>query len=206
MTLLAAIILILIAIPILYYVWMHTARIKSGDADAIVVLGYRCEDDLIDPLLVERLDLVIQLLRKYKFQAVILSGGAVGAKRSEAEIMHHYMIRQGVDPQLLVLERWSRNTVHNLVNSELIMRERGLRSCLIVSNSFHIRRMKYIANFLGMHASFYADRSLHTLARQVKLTWQELRAFRLTLPWLEKVSAMEHRQLMGNLDTLKENK
>jgi uncharacterized SAM-binding protein YcdF (DUF218 family) len=113
--------------------------------------------------------------------------------------MREYLIHRGVKPELLVIETWSCNTVQNMVNCELLMKERGLETCLVVSNSFHIRRMKYIVKSLGMEVLFYASRKPANLAGQIKLTWQEIRAFRLTLPWLDKVAGMRERKLMGKI-------
>jgi uncharacterized SAM-binding protein YcdF (DUF218 family) len=186
-----------IVATLVFVIWMHTARLEPGSADALIVLGYRCENDEIHPILKDRLETARRLMSKYTYSGVILSGGSVASKRSEAQIMKDYMVSCGVNPQLLVMETWSRNTVHNMVNCGLLMKERGFERCLIVSNSFHIRRMNYIVNSLGMDAAFYANRSLSALAKQMKLTWQEIHAFKLTLPWLDKVSRMKHRQMMG---------
>jgi uncharacterized SAM-binding protein YcdF (DUF218 family) len=197
MTILLSLMGVIIAIPTAYFIWMHTARLTPGSADALIVLGYRCDNDQIDPLLKERLDTAVRLMSRYAYRYVILSGGSVASKRSEAQIMNDYLVGCGVNPQLLVMETLSRNTVQNMVNCELLMNERELRSCIVVSNSFHIRRMKYIVKSLGMEARFYAYRRPAAIIKQWKLTWQEIRAFKLTLPWLDKVSQMEQKQMMG---------
>ncbi|WNQ09459.1 YdcF family protein [Paenibacillus aurantius] len=197
MIILLTVIVAVAAVPLLYFVWMHSSRLSGRPADALIVLGYRCENDALHPLLKERLDTAIGLMNRHSYRCVIVSGGSVASKRSEAEIMKQYLLSQGIPPRLIVEESWSRNTVQNMVNCGLLMEERGLRTCLVVSNSFHIRRMKYIVKALGMKAMFYADRSPRAVFRQGKLTVQEIRAFRLTLPWLEKVSGMPRRELMG---------
>lgn len=197
MTILLILLGIVIAVPVIYVLWMHGSRLRQADADALIVLGYRCDNDEIHPFLKERLDTALRLMAGHSYSCVILSGGSVASSRSEAQIMYDYLTGCGVDPQLLVMEAWSRNTVQNMVNCELLMKERGLSTCLVVSNSFHIRRMNYIVKSLGIKALFYADRRPSTLLKQLKLTWQEIRAFRLTLPWLDKVAQMDQKHMMG---------
>ena len=202
MELLWTVLLLLLAaaacLPLAYFVWMHTARLQRRDADALIVLGYRCDDDQIHPILKERLDAALLLFRERRFRYVILSGGAVRSKFTEAEIMRDYMVAQGMPEDRIIMETRSRNTVHNVVNCKLLMEQFGLATCLLVSNSFHIRRMHYIMKRLGIPASFYAARHLRSIVGlQRKLTFQEIKAYRLTLPWIEKALNMSSRQMMG---------
>ncbi|CAG7635394.1 YdcF family protein [Paenibacillus allorhizosphaerae] len=197
-TVLIILVLAAAAVPLTYFVWMHTARLQRRDADALIVLGYRCDNDQVHPILKERLDAALQLFRERRYRYVILSGGAVRSKFTEAEIMRDYMIAQGMPPERIIMETRSRNTVHNVVNCKLLMEEFGLSSCLLVSNSFHIRRMHYIMKRLDIPASFYAARTLSSIVGlQRKLTFQEIKAYRLTLPWIEKALNMPSRQMMG---------
>ncbi|WP_213586084.1 YdcF family protein [Paenibacillus sp. J2TS4] len=173
-------------------------RGKPRDADALVVLGYRCEGGRMDPLLAERLDTALALWKRYRYRYMILSGGAVVSDLTEAGIMRDYLVSQGVDARRILLEEYSRNTVHNIVNCAILMKQHRLQSCLFVSNSFHLRRMRYISKRLHIPASFYASRSISAIGRQWKLTFLEIKAFRLTLPWLEKASNWEQKGWMGN--------
>jgi uncharacterized SAM-binding protein YcdF (DUF218 family) len=178
---------------------MHTCRLRRADADALIVLGYRCDNDEMHPLLKERLDTAIQLFRQYRYRFIILSGGAVKSKLTEAEIMRDYLVAHGVPVNRLLLESRSRNTVHNIVNCKLLLEQHGMQTCLLVSNSFHIRRMGYIMKAFRIPAALYATRHWRSIfTMQWKLTFQEIRAFRLTLPWLEQAMNMKTLQIMGS--------
>lgn len=197
-----AIIIILIGttgvLPLLYFIWMHTAVLKKKDADALIVLGYRCDNGVIHPLLKERLDTAVKLFWEHHYTMIFVSGGAVQWKLSEAEIMRRYLLEQGIPEGRVMVEDQSRNTVHNVVNCRVLMQRYGLQTCLLISNSFHIRRMKYIMKQLDMPASFYAGRDLKSVVFwQWKLTFQEVRAFRLTLPWLERARRTPRQEMMG---------
>jgi uncharacterized SAM-binding protein YcdF (DUF218 family) len=188
---------LLLAVPVLFFGWMHASRLQERDADALIILGYRCDNGRIHPLLKDRLDTAIRLLAKHRYRRVILSGGAVVSSRSEAEIMRDYLVSRAIPEERLLLEQKSRNTVHNIVNCKILMNEHGVETCLLVSNSFHIRRMKYIMSDLGISASFYASRDFMQLVRQWRITFQEIRAFRLTLPWLAKAQQLAPGEMMG---------
>ncbi|PAV31230.1 hypothetical protein CIL05_00815 [Virgibacillus profundi] len=177
----------ILVLPAVYFIWMHSFPLKRKDADALIILGYKCNDDLIHPLLKERLDTAIELVEKYHYKAIILSGGAVASSKTEAEIMCSYLLEQGIPEEKILLEAESRNTVFNIQNCKRIFMQYDFKTCLLVSNSFHIRRMKYITHAVELPASFYAKRNFQTVIKQLKPTMDEIRAFRLTLPWLDKL-------------------
>jgi len=189
-------VLILFA-PICFFIWMHAAPLRAAEADALIVLGYRCDNDQIHPLLKDRLDTALELWAKYEYRRIIVSGGAVASKLTEAEIMKRYLVSHGVPEEKIIVEGLSRNTVHNTVNSFLLMQEHGLTSCVLVSNSFHIRRIQFVMKQLHIPASYYANRRLSNIIKQWNMTFQEIKLYKLTLPWIEKVKASDSLQMMG---------
>ena len=67
------------------------------------------------------------------------------------------------------------------------MEQYQLKSFMIITNLFHVRRTKYIMHRLGMNGGFSANRSLRSIVGfQLKLTFLEIRAFRLTLPIIRR--------------------
>jgi uncharacterized SAM-binding protein YcdF (DUF218 family) len=183
--------------PIAYFIWMHTAVLRRKDADVLIVLGYRCDGGRIHPLLQERLDVAYDLFTAKNYRYILLSGGAVASKLTEAEIMREELIRRGIPKDRILLENVSRNTVHNVVNCGILMKDRGLHSCLLVSNSFHIRRMKYILKTLRVPADFYARRSVRIAFNQWGITFREIRNYRKSRSWLAKALAMDSPLMMG---------
>ncbi|RJE90985.1 YdcF family protein [Paenibacillus sp. 1011MAR3C5] len=176
------------AMAVLTYVcWLHAVVLKPGKADALIVLGYVSKDGRIHPLLKERLDEACKLFRQYGHKYIIVSGGAVGSRRSESELMKKYLVENGVPEKRVLEEDKSYNTVQNLMFSKQLMAQYQLESFIIITNLFHIRRTKYIMHRLGMAGGFSANRSLRSIAVfQLKLTFLEIRAFRLTLPIIER--------------------
>ncbi|MEF7441493.1 YdcF family protein [Paenibacillus lautus] len=177
------------AMTVLTYIcWLHAVMLQPGKADALIVLGYVSKDGRIHPLLKERLDEAYKLFRQYGHEYIIVSGGAVGSRRSEAELMEKYLIEKGVPAKRVLKEDKSNNTVQNLIFSKRLMEQYQLKSFVIITNLFHVRRTKYIMHRLGIKGGFCANRSLRSiLGFQLKLTLLEIRAFRLTLPIIKRV-------------------
>lgn len=172
---------------LIYICWLHAVMLKPGKADALIVLGYVSKDGQIHPLLKERLDEAYKLFRQYGHRYIIVSGGAVGSRRSEAELMKKYLVEKGIPAKKVLKEDKSSNTVQNLMFSKQLMEQYRLETFVIITNLFHIRRTKYIMHRLGMEGGFSANRSFRSIASfQLKLTFLEIRAFRLTLPIINK--------------------
>lgn len=198
--------LVLVGTPLLFFCWMHASLMRVTDADALIVLGYRCDGDRIHPLLQERLDTVLNLWRKHHYQYIIVSGGAVTSTRTEADIMKEYLVQHRVKERCILVENQSQNTVDNLIYCKRIMDGYGLQTCSIISNSFHIRRMRYIAKQLNIPAYFYARRSIRVIVKQWKPSWLEIRAFRITRTWVaEARSRIRGANEMNSVDRSETN-
>jgi uncharacterized SAM-binding protein YcdF (DUF218 family) len=162
---------------LLFSIWIHTFPIKEEKADVLIILGYKCDHNKIHPFLEERLLAGLSLLQRYPFKKVIVTGGKVSSTVSEAEIMKAYLAKNQVDEDTILLENEAANTIENLLNCKTIMKAHNLKTCIILSNSFHLRRIRYIANSLGFTCDFYCDRSSKAIVRQGFRTINELRIF-----------------------------
>ncbi|EHB66050.1 MULTISPECIES: YdcF family protein [Paenibacillus] len=177
------------AMTVLAYIcWLHAVILQPGKADALIVLGYVTKDGRIHPLLKERLDEAYERFQQFGHKYIIVSGGAVGSRQSEAELMKEYLVDKGVPAKRILKEDKSHNTVQNLIFSKQLMEQYQLKSFMIITNLFHVRRTKYIMHRLGMKGGFSANRSLRSVVGfQLKLTLLEIRAFRLTLPIIKRI-------------------
>jgi uncharacterized SAM-binding protein YcdF (DUF218 family) len=161
--------------------------LNKNEADCLIILGYRCEHDQIHPFLKERLDHAISLVSTYSFKKIIVSGGSVASKIPEAVLMRDYLIENGVTPRQILIEIESKDTIENLVNCMEIMRAEDLQSSVIISNLFHIQRMKYIARKLGMETTFSAKRDIQVIVKQFTRTMNELKAFMITYRFFNRI-------------------
>jgi uncharacterized SAM-binding protein YcdF (DUF218 family) len=161
----------------LFCIWIHIAPLKKGEADVLVILGYKCNSNRIHPFLEERLLAAIDLLQSFHFEKVIVTGGKVSSTISEAEIMKAYLVKKQVDENRILLEKEAANTVENLKNCKKIMDSNHLKTCIIVSNSFHLRRVQFIARSIRFPSNYYCYRNPKTILKQGIRTINELRVF-----------------------------
>lgn len=178
--------LLFILLLILFFTWIHTFPVKQEGADVLVILGYKCVDNQIHPFLEERLLAAVDLLKAFPFKKVIVTGGKVGSTISEAEIMKEYLVKNGVDEEKIILENEATDTIENLVNCRKIMKADDLKTCLVISNSFHLRRIQYIARSIGFTCHFYCHRDRKTIFSQRIRTMNEFSLFFKTFRLLIK--------------------
>lgn len=178
----------LIVLLLLFFVWIHTAPIQKKGTDAMIILGFQCDGDQIHPLLLDRLTTALELLKTADYQKIILTGGPVTSAQSEAEIMKEYLISRAVDKERIILEQAAMDTIENIRNCQAIMEQLNLTTCTVISNSFHIRRIQYIADYLGFSFYYYANRSFRELIGQGYRTLHELKAFTTTYKILMRMS------------------
>jgi uncharacterized SAM-binding protein YcdF (DUF218 family) len=123
------------------------------NTDAVVVLGAA----VVAPgtpgeALRRRLAHGVRVFGNRGIAFLVLSGGHVGAPPSEAELMRVLALEQGVADDRIVVENQSRNTFENALYTGRIMRERGWRRVLVVTDAFHMPRALFIFRRLGLDA------------------------------------------------------
>jgi uncharacterized SAM-binding protein YcdF (DUF218 family) len=127
------------------------ARDRAEPADAIVVLGAAQYAGRPSPVLKARLDHAVDLWRTGKAPWLVLTGGrGPGDTTSEAAVGRRYAVREGVPESAILLEGEGRTTTASLEAAAGILRERGLRRAILVSDPFHMLRLQILARRFGM--------------------------------------------------------
>ncbi|ACZ38868.1 YdcF family protein [Sphaerobacter thermophilus] len=147
----AAIMLGTLAAGLLALAIYHQARQdETAEADAIVVLGTAQFDGRPSPTFQARLDHARALFEAGYAPLIVLTGGAAeGDWTSEAEAGRNYLIEQGVPSGVLLSVPAGRTSSESLREAEPELRERGISRILLVSDPFHMFRVKRIARDLG---------------------------------------------------------
>jgi len=123
-------------------------------ADAIVVLGAALRaPGVAGPALRRRVAHAVRLLADGAAGHMVLSGGVVGPPPAEAVVMRDLAMEMGAPAERLVMEDQARNTFENAVYTGRIMRERGWRRVLVVTDPFHVPRALYVFRRLGLEAA-----------------------------------------------------
>ncbi len=120
-------------------------------ADIIIVLGGGISREGVLPLWVPpRLDKALELYQKGIAPRVLLSGkGRDDFPVAEAVAMRKYLTRRDLDPLHVLEESLSRDTLQNAYFSRVIhLDPLGIKSVMVITNEFHIRRTELIFNFV----------------------------------------------------------
>jgi uncharacterized SAM-binding protein YcdF (DUF218 family) len=148
----------LAVIGILWIAWVQW-KIHAGQSigtkervDAGIVLGAAMWGATPSPGLKERLEHSLQLYREGRFAKFIVTGGLDTDRTpvTEAEGMKRYLLSRGVPQGDILLEPKARSTYQNLVFSQKIMEDNGLRTAVIITHDYHGARAGDIAKFIGM--------------------------------------------------------
>ena len=137
----------------LYQVWSTGRRDEVRSVDAIVVLGAAQYDGRPSPQLAARLDQVIALWPRRLAPIVVVTGGKQPADRfTEAEASARYLVDRGVPEEVLLFENEGGSTYESLEGVADLLRDRGLRTVLLVTDPFHALRSRLTAEELGLEA------------------------------------------------------
>jgi uncharacterized SAM-binding protein YcdF (DUF218 family) len=130
---------------------LYGRRDESRRADAIVVLGAAQYDGRPSPVLKARLDHAIDLYRRGLARTIIMTGGVgAGDTVSEAVVSKRYAVKAGIPADAILVERTGLTTLESLRGVERLMEKDGLESAVLVSDPFHMLRLKLLARRVGI--------------------------------------------------------
>lgn len=158
---LALIIVALAAILVLEGIVIAGSRSElKGDPDVVLILGCKIWGEEPSPALQRRLDTALDYLKELEERDVIplivVSGGKGDDEPiSEAQSMADYLADHGVVRDRILLEDQSTNTATNLKNTMALLEREGLENphVTIVSNGFHLTRVRMLAERYGIDCS-----------------------------------------------------
>jgi uncharacterized SAM-binding protein YcdF (DUF218 family) len=149
-----ALILALLAFVASFVVVLLTAqRDERRTADAIVILGAAQYNGRPSPVLQSRLDHGLKLYRQKLAPVMVLTGGiGEGDRESEATVGKRYLTARGVPAKRIVLRPRGRSTHESMDDVAEWAREEKLDTLLLVSDPFHLARLKVEAWRIGIAA------------------------------------------------------
>lgn len=127
---------------------------EARPSDAIVVLGAAQWNGKPSPVLQARLDHAFDLYAAGFAPKVIVTGGVgTGDSYSEGEVARQYLLRKGVPAGAVLTENRGRTSYESMEGATLLMQRNGWHSALLVSDPFHMYRLKRMATDLGIRAA-----------------------------------------------------
>jgi uncharacterized SAM-binding protein YcdF (DUF218 family) len=127
------------------------AEAPAKKADVIVVFGAAEYAGRPSPVYRARLDHGYELFQKGMAPVVITTGGsAQDPDFSEGGVGRDYLLRRGIPEQALIAETQGSDTAQSAARVANIMRTNGMRSCIAVSDAYHVFRIRALLEKEGV--------------------------------------------------------
>jgi len=149
---------LLVAVLALYIGSFIAVVVVSRDdqrqpVDAIVVLGAAQYNGKPSPVLRARLDHAVDLYREGLAETVVVTGGiGEGDRVSEATVGRRYLVSRGLPEAAVVVRPEGRSTQVSIRSVAQWAGEHGVRRVLLVSDPFHMLRLRLEAGRTSLQA------------------------------------------------------
>ena len=149
-------------------------RDEVGRADVGLVLGNTVHPDgTPSRRLAARLERTLELYREGYFPLIIVSGGLGQEGHDEALVMRDYLVQRGVPTEIILVDSEGLNTFASARKTQELMRERGLKGVLVITQYFHVPRSRLALQKFGIpavysaHARYFEGRDLYSIPREI---------------------------------------
>ncbi len=145
----ACIALVWVAIEISH----QSTRDEARPSDVIVVLGAAEYMGRPSPVLKARLDHALDLYNQGIAPLVLVTGGFGEKSRfTEAEAARDYLVQNKVPSEDILMELEGTSTFQSIAAATEIFERMNLKSCVVVSDGYHIYRAKKMLERRGIRA------------------------------------------------------
>jgi uncharacterized SAM-binding protein YcdF (DUF218 family) len=184
---------VLVAAAILYTVSLLAVLVVSQQdqrrpVDAIVVLGAAQYNGRPSPVLRARLDHALGLYREGLAPLIVVTGGVGrGDTTSEAIVGRRYLMAHGVPAQAVVAQPEGRTTMASMTAVAAWLRSRGHQRVLLVSDPFHMFRLRLEARRTRLEAyTSPTDSSPISDNPVLELRYLFREGFKVPVAWLRR--------------------
>ena len=147
------------------YAFSHDAKLPLTSSPTVVVLGNRAKIKGVPNIcMTGRVDKAMELLSQYGGTTLLVSGGADPVEEIfESQVMANYAMSKGFSGNL-IQDKESTTTHENLKFSNLLLRNAGAKTVVIVSEPHHLWRASLLARGQGFQQQF----DLHFVAAKTE--------------------------------------
>lgn len=161
--------MIIILIYSLFFIISREEKVKlqpldSKTAYTVVVLGAAVwSDNKPSPILAARVDKAIELLKNHNIKKLFLTGSNAPGELSEAEVALNYLKSKNVSFEDIATESNTTSTTEQIQFLKSRLSEREQQNLIVVSDAFHLVRIKEISKFHKL--------KIKTIASELKLSF-----------------------------------
>lgn len=146
---------------------------NESKADIAVILGNKInEDGSISERLKSRLDCGINLYKTNRINKILVSGGLGKEGYYEGNKMREYLINKNIPDSIIIVDNYGDNTIATVKNSLKLKDSLKFESILVVSQYFHITRLKMLykkhgfSNIQGASPRYFELHDLYSIFRE----------------------------------------
>ncbi|MFZ5624958.1 MAG: YdcF family protein [Gemmatimonadota bacterium] len=141
-------------------VYVVSRQDDRSPADAIVVLGAAQYNGRPSPVLRARLDHAATLYLDGRAPLIVVTGGVGrGDRQSEATVGHRYLRALRIPDSVVIVQPAGRSTEESMRAVSEWMDDRDLHSAILVSDPFHMLRLRFEARRFDIEAHTSPTRS-----------------------------------------------
>jgi vancomycin permeability regulator SanA len=152
-----------------------SSEIKNPDNSNIgVVLGAAVWSNKPSPTLSSRADKAAELLMKGKINSIQLTGSNAPGELSEAEMAYNYLSSKEVNMNNVYMESQTTSTNEQIrfIKANLYNKP-GIDEIIIISDSYHLPRIKEICRFHQIRTKVVASDLVHSLKDKIYYNLRE---------------------------------
>lgn len=161
---------------------LQATRDEARPANAIVVFGAAEYNGIPSPVFEGRLDHAFDLEERRLAPLLITTGGHGGDRQfTEAGVGRDYLVQKGAPADKILTDPRSETTLESVEAVTRLLRARGAKSCIAVSDGFHLYRIKMMFHAEGITAyaspvpnssieSDPVERTLYSLREMIAVT------------------------------------
>lgn len=124
---------------------------EARPAEVILVLGAAEYRGRPSPVLEARLNHALWLYHQGLAPRILTTGGKGGDPTfTEGEVARAYLSKHNVPSEAILVESEGESTVYSTAAAAEIMRRMSMKSCIVVSDGYHIYRVKKMLESRGM--------------------------------------------------------
>jgi uncharacterized SAM-binding protein YcdF (DUF218 family) len=166
----------------------QATRDEAQVAGAIVVFGAAEYNGIPSPVLKARLDQALRLEERGLAPLVVTTGGSGGDLHyTEAGVGSDYLIQQGVAEQKILTEPSGETTLQSVRAVSQLLQQRGAKTCVAVSDGFHLYRVKLLFRAHGITAYGSPAANSPISEDPIQLTLHTLRETAICSLWYLRV-------------------
>jgi len=166
--------LVVISLTLAAFIAADGLTDEPNPVDVAVVMGTTVNrDGTPSRWLKTRLDRALELYQQGYFSNIIVSGGLEKNGQDEAQAMRNYLVSKGVPRENTWADHTGNNTYDTAKNVALIMSANHWQSVMVISQFYHVPRVRLalhrvgIVEVYGAHARWITWQSIFWLLREV---------------------------------------